>query len=84
MNILPTSWNNAISEYLPSNAGADIFSLTHGPHDLAPWPGFGLFCAYTAFGRDRRACCSSAATPDQARSSTKPAEAKSPSKANAS
>ena len=49
MNILPTNWNNAISEYLPSNAGADIFSLTHGAHDLAPLPGLLVFCAYTAF-----------------------------------
>ena len=48
MNILPTSWNNTISEYLPSSAGADVLSLTHGPHDLAPWPGFALFCGYTA------------------------------------
>ncbi len=46
--ILPLSWNNAISKYLPSNAGADVFSLTHGSHDLAPWPGFALFCGYTA------------------------------------
>jgi ABC-2 type transport system permease protein len=49
MNILPTSWNNDISEYLPSSAGRDVFSLTHGAHDLAPGPGFALFCAYTAF-----------------------------------
>ena len=28
--------------------GRDVFSLTHGPHDLVAWPGFGLFCAYTA------------------------------------
>jgi len=48
MNILPTSWNNAISPYLPDAAGRDVFSLTHGPHDLAPGPGFALFCGYTA------------------------------------
>ena len=48
MNILPTSWNNAISEYLPSSAGRDVFSLTHGPHDLSPGAGIALFCAYTA------------------------------------
>jgi ABC-2 type transport system permease protein len=48
MNILPTSWNDSISKYLPSNAGADVFSLTHGPHDLGPAAGLGLFCAYTA------------------------------------
>jgi ABC-type transport system involved in multi-copper enzyme maturation permease subunit len=48
MNVLPTNWNDSISKYLPSNAGADVFALTHGPHDLGPWTGFGVFCAYTA------------------------------------
>ncbi len=48
MNILPTSWNDAISKYLPSNAGRQIFSLTHGTHDLAPWPGGLLFVGYCA------------------------------------
>ncbi len=48
LDILPTSWNDAISEYLPSSAGRDIFALFHGPHDLAPWPGFALFVGYTA------------------------------------
>jgi ABC-2 type transport system permease protein len=48
MFVLPLSWNEAISKYLPSNAGADIFTLNHGPHDLAPWTGFGLLCAYAA------------------------------------
>ena len=48
MNILPTSWNNAISPYLPScGRPLTIFSLTHGAHDLAPGPGFALFCGYT-------------------------------------
>jgi ABC-2 type transport system permease protein len=46
MNILPTSWNNAISQYLPSEAGRQIFSLTHGAHSLAPWPGGLLFVGY--------------------------------------
>ena len=36
-----------------SSAARDVFALTHGPHDLSPWPGFALFCAYTARG-DRR------------------------------
>jgi ABC-2 type transport system permease protein len=48
LNILPTSWNNAISPWLPDAAGRSIFSLTHGAHSLAPWPGFALFCGYTA------------------------------------
>jgi hypothetical protein len=48
LNVLPTSWNDSISKYLPSSAGADVLALTHGSHDLAPGPGFGLFCLYTA------------------------------------
>jgi ABC-2 type transport system permease protein len=46
MNLLPTSWNNAISPYLPSEAGRQIFSLTHGAHSLAPWHGGALFVGY--------------------------------------
>ena len=48
LNILPTSWNNTISPYLPSNAGRSIFSLTHGAHSLAWGPGLALFCVYCA------------------------------------
>ena len=48
MFTLPTSWNNAISQYLPSEAGRQIFSLTHGNHSLSPWPGGLLFVAYCA------------------------------------
>ena len=45
MNVLPTSWNNAASPYLPLSAGQTIMSTTAGNH-LAPWTGFALFCAY--------------------------------------
>ena len=63
MNILPTSWNQAISKYLPSSAGADVFTLTHGPHDLAR-PGSPSSPLHG--DRDRGArCCSSAATPER-------------------
>ncbi len=48
LNVLPTSWNNAINPYLPSTAGQAIFSLTHGSDTLAPGPGLALFCGYTA------------------------------------
>jgi len=48
LNILPTSWNNAISPWLPDAAGRSIFSLTHGAHSLAPGPGLALFCGYAA------------------------------------
>src|SRR5205085_2204039 len=48
LNILPSSWNDAISPYLPDSAGRSIFSLTHGAHSLAPAPGAALFVGYTA------------------------------------
>jgi ABC-2 type transport system permease protein len=46
MNVLPASWNDAISPYLPGNAGRAIISVTHDAHSLSPWGGFGVFCAY--------------------------------------
>jgi ABC-2 type transport system permease protein len=48
MNVLPTSWNNAISKYLPSEAGRQVFSLTHGAHSLSPLWGGLLFVGYCA------------------------------------
>jgi ABC-2 type transport system permease protein len=45
---LPTSWSNAISKYLPSNAGEAVFRTVTDRASLSPWVGFGLFCAYTA------------------------------------
>jgi ABC-2 type transport system permease protein len=47
MNVLPTSWNNAASPYLPLQAGEAIMSTSSGNH-LSPWLGLGLFCAYAA------------------------------------
>jgi hypothetical protein len=48
LNILPTSWNNAISPYLPDAAGRSVFSLTHGSHSLGPGSGLALFVGYCA------------------------------------
>jgi ABC-type transport system involved in multi-copper enzyme maturation permease subunit len=45
---LPASWSNAISKYLPSNAGEAIFRTVRDRSTLSPWVGFGLFCAYAA------------------------------------
>ena len=47
MNVLPTSWNNAASPYLPLQAGEAIMSTSSGNH-LSPWVGLGLFAAYAA------------------------------------
>ncbi len=46
MFTLPTSWNNAISQYLPSNAGRQLFALHHAAHTLRPVTGTLVFLAY--------------------------------------
>jgi ABC-2 type transport system permease protein len=47
--ILPSSVNNAISPYLPLNAGTTVASHSFdNPQHLTTWGGFGLFCAYAA------------------------------------
>jgi ABC-2 type transport system permease protein len=48
MFTLPTSWNNAISQYLPSEAGRQIFGLHHAAHQLRPLTGGLIFVAYCA------------------------------------
>jgi ABC-2 type transport system permease protein len=48
MSVLPASWGNAISPYLPSNAGQAIMQTGNPDHTLAPWTGLGVFAAYTA------------------------------------
>ena len=48
MNVLPASWNDAISPYLPSNAGTAIMQTGNPAHTLGPWTGLGVFAAYTA------------------------------------
>ncbi|HLB20078.1 MAG TPA: hypothetical protein VK613_13225 [Gaiellaceae bacterium] len=48
MNILPVSWNNAISRYLPSEAGRQLFSLHQGAHSLSPTMGGLLMLGYCA------------------------------------
>ena len=48
MNVLPSSWNNAISPYLPDAAGRSMFSLNPGVHSLSPGAGAALFVGYAA------------------------------------
>ena len=48
MNLLPTNWNNAISQYLPPNAGTQMFSLDHAAHTLTPLAGGVVFAGYCA------------------------------------
>lgn len=46
MNVLPVSWNNAISPYLPLQAGERVLQLQGGT--LSPWQGFAVLCGYVA------------------------------------
>jgi ABC-2 type transport system permease protein len=48
VGLLPTSVANSIDPYLPSNAGGAIWTINPDPGTLAPWAGFGVFCAYVA------------------------------------
>jgi ABC-type transport system involved in multi-copper enzyme maturation permease subunit len=47
MRVLPSSWDTAVSPYLPSNAGQQIMSIVKDPNSLSPWVGFAVFCGYT-------------------------------------
>ena len=46
MNVLPRSWNDAASPYLPLSAGQAILALTRGQNQLGPWVGLGLLFLY--------------------------------------
>jgi ABC-2 type transport system permease protein len=47
-NLLPSSWQNSIVPYYPSNAGQALYTL-HGDHAMMqPWSGFALFVGYLA------------------------------------
>jgi len=47
MSLLPASWDNAISPYLPSDAGQAVMQSGISSHTLGPWTGLSLFAAYT-------------------------------------
>ena len=47
-DILPQSVNNAVSPYLPLNAGTGVATqVFENSHHLSPWGGFAVFCGYT-------------------------------------
>ena len=46
MNVLPLSWNNAISKWLPSEAGRQLFALTRDPSRFAQRPSGAIFLGY--------------------------------------
>jgi ABC-2 type transport system permease protein len=48
VDLLPTAWRNDLIPYMPANAGSQIFTVFPNRGALAPWAGFGVFCAYAA------------------------------------
>jgi ABC-type transport system involved in multi-copper enzyme maturation permease subunit len=50
VSILPQTWQDTISPYLPSNAGAALYDLHPETGALSPWTGFAVFCLYAVAG----------------------------------
>ncbi|MER6978448.1 hypothetical protein [Streptomyces carpinensis] len=48
VSLLPSSWRDDISPYLPSNAGESMFALTHDATSLSPGAGLLVFLGWTA------------------------------------
>ncbi|MGW7421741.1 ABC transporter permease [Streptomyces sp. NPDC054813] len=48
VSLLPSSWQDNISPYLPSNAGESMFALTHDSTTLSPGAGLLVFLCWTA------------------------------------
>jgi ABC-2 type transport system permease protein len=44
--LLPTGWRNDIINWLPANAGSQIFTVVRTHGSLQPWAGLGVFCLY--------------------------------------
>ncbi|HEY2271629.1 MAG TPA: hypothetical protein VGH30_02565 [Jatrophihabitantaceae bacterium] len=48
VDLLPTSWRNVLINYMPANAGSQIFTVDRVHGALGPWQGLGVFCCYAA------------------------------------
>lgn len=49
MLLLPNNWQDAVSPYLPSNAGQSIITLHPTGNSLSPWAGFFVLLGEVAF-----------------------------------
>ncbi|MYS84699.1 ABC transporter permease [Embleya scabrispora] len=47
-SLLPSSWQNHVKLYLPSEAGQSMFELHHGAHTLTPTAGLVVFLGWAA------------------------------------
>jgi ABC-type polysaccharide/polyol phosphate export permease len=48
VDLLPTTWRNDLINYLPVNAGTQIFTTVNVKGSLAPWNGLAVFVLYPA------------------------------------
>ena len=48
IDVLPTSWRNAVINYMPANAGSQVMAVQHTPGALGAWTGLGVFACYAA------------------------------------
>ena len=46
VGLFPASFANAVTPYLPSNAGGAVWTIHPDPNTLAPWAGLAVFCGY--------------------------------------
>jgi ABC-2 type transport system permease protein len=46
VDLLPTDWRNDLINYMPANAGSQIFTVYNNKGALGPWAGLGVFCLY--------------------------------------
>jgi ABC-type transport system involved in multi-copper enzyme maturation permease subunit len=48
VGLLPNGFSDAVSQYLPSNAGGSMYALTQGSDSLSPGAGLAVFAGWTA------------------------------------
>lgn len=48
IQLLPASWNDTISPYLPSNAAGSFMAVDAASPSLSAWPGLAVFAGYIA------------------------------------
>jgi ABC-2 type transport system permease protein len=46
VDLLPTTWRNHVINFLPANAGSQIFTIYPSHGALTPWTGLAVFCVY--------------------------------------
>ena len=44
---LPASWSNPVSEWWPTQAGSQIYTVSRDAHTLSAWSGFMVLAVFT-------------------------------------